>query len=251
MVKGNRSGRLAAAVALLCIALGVGMAAWGAFSIAKDVGTVMRYRSVSAEWKAEGEASEGIDWDGLRQTNADVGAWVSVSGTDIDYPVCQAGDDDPEHYLYHDLWGNYELAGCPYIDHRANADGAHVMVFGHHMNVGGMFSDVYQCYRQEEFDRVLAQATLTWSTPASGDIKMRPVCAMSVDKTYEDIQWFEFDSVADMKEWLRDLDGQATAHAEGREATIETADRVVTLVTCSSMLGGQRERTLVVFAGSI
>ena len=251
MVKGSRSGRFAAALALLSIAFGVGMAAWGAFSIAKDVGTVMRYRSVSAEWKAEGEAAEGIDWEGLKETNADVSAWVSVSGTDIDYPVCQASDDDPEHYLYHDLWGNYAIAGCPYIDHRAHADGAHVMVFGHHMNVGGMFSDVYQCYRQEEFDRVLAGATLTWSTPASGDIAMRPVCAMSVDKTYEDIQWFEFDSMSDMKEWLRDIDGQATAHAESREATIETADRVVTLVTCSSMLGGQRERTLVVFAGSI
>lgn len=252
ILKRRTSGRGSLVVTLLVMAIGIVLVGYGAYTITKDVMAVRRYDAAKGSFVESGTEDEvGIDWEALRETNRDVVAWVHVTGTDIDYPVCQANDEDPEYYLHHDLWGNYEIAGCPYLDHRCEPDGAHGMVFGHHMNTGGMFSEIFQCYRQEEFDRVLGGATLEWSTPDSGKITMLPVCAMSVDQTFEDIQWFEFENTTKMSEWLQGLDEQASAHGEGHEALVKTADRIVTLVTCSSMFGGQRERTLVVFAGTL
>lgn len=235
----------------LTTVLGVMLALAGGTSIAKDVISVRRYETARNAFVTQGDDEDEVDWDGLKATNADVVAWLKVTGTEIDLPVCQASDDDPEFYLHHDLWRNYEFTGCPYVDHRCTADGPHVLVFGHHMNSGGMFSELFQCFRQEEFDRVLGSATMVWSTPDSGSIVMRPVCAMEVDQSYEDIQWFEFDNVSKMEAWLVQMDQAATAHAESREGVIMTADRIVTLVTCSSLFGGQRTRTLVIFAGSL
>ena len=247
----RRSSRLNVIIAFVITALGIGLAIAGGSTIAKDVITVRRYATASNTFTTPDGDGDGIDWDGLKATNEDVVAWVKITGTEVDFPVCQASDDDPEFYLHHDLWKNYEFTGCPYIDHRCTADGPHVLVFGHHMNSGGMFSELFHCFEQEEFDRVLGSATLIWSTPDAGPITMRPVCALEVDQTYEDIQWFEFDNVSKMEEWLAQMDQDASAHAEDREDTIRTADRVVTLVTCSSLIGGQRTRALVVFAGSL
>ena len=247
----RRSSRLNIIIAIITTALGICLAIAGGGTIAKDVISVRRYAMAKSDFTADDGDGVTVDWDGLKATNEDVVAWVTITGTEIDFPVCQASDEDPEFYLHHDLWKNYEFTGCPYVDHRCTADGPHVLVFGHHMNSGGMFSELFHCFEQEEFDRVLGGATLIWSTPDAGAITMHPVCSLEVDQSYEDIQWFEFDNVTKMEEWLVQMDQDATAHADGREAVIRTADRVVTLVTCSSLIGGQRTRALVVFAGSL
>jgi hypothetical protein len=161
--------------------------------------------------------------------------------------VCQATDEDPGWWLAHDLWSEESPAGVPYIDHRTYADAWHVICYGHHLPVtGGMFSEIYQCYDQTEFDRVLT-VDLLWSTPMGGTVRLRPLCAMRQDMSYEQIQRFDFEDDGSFREWLETIIDDSTARVSGDEGLVARASRAVSVVTCSSDLPGQRDRTILVF----
>lgn len=202
------------------------------------------YRALAEE--ADVQAGTGIDWDALLAQNPDTAAWLAVEGTGIDYPVVKPGPNKAgDWYLHHDFQGRKSPMGCPYLDPRSEADGRHALVYGHHLGLSGqMFSSVYDTYRQERFERVGAAR---WSTPAGGTLKLRPAMAMSVDKGYAPIQEFGFETVDELRTWLRRLSDDAQASAPELDALVGRARRVLTLVTCSSPIGGQRARTLLVF----
>lgn len=195
--------------------------------------------------QGEGDAQD-VDWGALLGINADTVAWLSVEGTSIDHPVVQPADGvDADWYLTHSFWGEPSSAGCLYLDARAGADGTHQLVCGHHLGwTDQMFSEIFQTYEQEVFDTV-GQAR--WSTPEGGTTVYEPVMALSVDKTYAAIQQFEFEDAEALRAWLMEIEAEATARADDAETLIDGATRVLTLVTCSSVTGGQRARTLLVF----
>lgn len=205
---------------------------------------------------SEGEASSlrGEMADGglatVTEENPDVAAWVRVEGTPIDLPVMALRDSDPDgFYLSHGVDRTDSLEGVPFLDRRCTADGQRVLVYGHHMLLmpQAVFSPVYDAWRQSSFDGI---GDLVWSTPAAGTVRLKKVMAMKVDKTYSSIQELDATETDALREWATGLLADADAKADGAEGTISSCERVVTLVTCSNRLfGGQRERTLLVFAG--
>lgn len=203
------------------------------------------YEALSEQ--AAPQSGQGVvDWDALLQQNPETVAWLSVEGTGIDYPVVQPGEGKPsDWYLHHDFWGNPSPVGSLYLDRRADADGRHMLVFGHHMGLSGqMFSPIYDTYKQEKFAGIGAAR---WSTPDRGTVDFEPAMAMSVDMTYAPIQTFEFGTVDGLQSWLGELARDATAVSPDLDALTADASRVLTLVTCSSAWSGQRARTLLVF----
>ena len=73
----------------------------------------------------------------LKEKNPDCVGWVSIHGTDIDFPVMQNG----EFYLNHDFDGNYTDYGLPFLDGRCSLDTSdNLIIYSHHMNDGSMFS---------------------------------------------------------------------------------------------------------------
>ncbi len=77
----------------------------------------------------------------LQEQYPDITAWLHVQGTVIDYPVVHT----PEHsekYLRMDLEGNYARSGVPFLDGRIDLDSPHLIIYGHNMLNGTMFSDL-------------------------------------------------------------------------------------------------------------
>lgn len=66
-------------------------------------------------------------------------AWLTIDGTDIDYPVMQGKDNS--HFLNTDPFGAYSLSGSIFLDSRCSADFSdeYAMIYGHHMDYGKMF----------------------------------------------------------------------------------------------------------------
>lgn len=85
-----------------------------------------------------------IDFEALRTVNPDTVAWVRIPGTDIDYPVVQA--DNNETYLKTDFEGNHSSAGAIFADCDSDGDmlGLHTLLYGHHMKNGSMFAQLEQ-----------------------------------------------------------------------------------------------------------
>lgn len=79
----------------------------------------------------------------LYEMNADFFGWLSIEGTDIDYPVMYS-PDRPECYLNRAFDGSYSGSGVPFIDGGCPADGNYYLIYGHHMKNKTMFGQLPQ-----------------------------------------------------------------------------------------------------------
>lgn len=80
-----------------------------------------------------------IDFILLKNQNLNTYAWLNVKGTNIDYPVVQATDN--EYYLNHSFDNSYNGAGWVFMDYRNQADeiNKNVVIYGHNRKDGSMF----------------------------------------------------------------------------------------------------------------
>lgn len=80
-----------------------------------------------------------LDFAALQKVYPDVKAWLTIPGTDIDYPVAQSGIDMPEYYLRRNLDGERWGAGTLFFQADCTMDGKSLIVYGHNMTDGTMF----------------------------------------------------------------------------------------------------------------
>lgn len=78
----------------------------------------------------------------LQALNPDVRGWLTVDGTNIDYPVVQGATN--MDYINRDVYGTFSLSGAVFLDSRSAADltDPYSILYGHHMENGAMFGDV-------------------------------------------------------------------------------------------------------------
>ena len=77
----------------------------------------------------------------LYQENADLAGWIKIEDTRINYPVMST-PEKPEFYLHRDFYGQESYSGTPFIGQGYEAENPILMIFGHHMRNGTMFSDL-------------------------------------------------------------------------------------------------------------
>ena len=73
--------------------------------------------------------------------NADCIGWLSIDGTNISYPVMHT-PSDPQKYLRRNFYGKYSQSGVPFLDGRCSTDSGNLIIYGHNMKNGTMFSDL-------------------------------------------------------------------------------------------------------------
>ena len=101
-------------------------------------------------YKPSNEDTAGFEE--LKKINSDVFAWLTVYGTNIDYPVVQ-GKDNIE-YLSKDVMKNYSLTGTIYLNKENKKDFSDFnnIIFGHHMEQTLMFGSIVLFKDKEFFD---------------------------------------------------------------------------------------------------
>ena len=173
-------------------------------------------------------------------------AWLRVEGAGIDLPVATLEDAMPDdYYLTHDLWGERNSLGCPFIDRRSRPNSRHIMVFGHRIGwTDQMFTPLWNSYEQHRFDEL---GGAVWEVPGAEEERFRPLCALRVDAYFAPIQRFSWDSDDAFRTWLTELVETASARSPEWEALIEDAERALTLITCAEANGRSATRTIVVF----
>lgn len=73
--------------------------------------------------------------------NADYIGWLSIDGTNISYPVMHT-PSDPQKYLRRNFYGKYSQSGVPFLDGRCDLQSSNLIIYGHNMKNGTMFSDL-------------------------------------------------------------------------------------------------------------
>lgn len=88
----------------------------------------------------------------LMEVNPDVIGWITIDGTNIDYPVVQ-GVDNLE-YLNKDVFGDFSLAGAIFLDSMNHTDFSdpYNIVYGHHMDNNSVFGQVIDFLQEDYFN---------------------------------------------------------------------------------------------------
>lgn len=167
------------------------------------------------------EPSEHLhDFAVLQTENPDCIGWVSIPGTDVDFPVMQS-KAEPEFYLKHDFDREYNIYGLPFLDARCSLDSDNLLVYGHHMNDGSMFSCLHS-YEDAEF--LDAHREVVFETPAEvGHYKV--VAILKVKGSYEDGEWSIFQCIYFDEKMLEELSSNIGVE-------VKQGDTLLTLVTC-------------------
>lgn len=75
------------------------------------------------------------------EQNADCIGWVFIDGTNINYPVMHT-PDNPQKYLRLSFEKKYSQSGVPFLDGRCSSQDGNLIIYGHNMKNGTMFSDL-------------------------------------------------------------------------------------------------------------
>lgn len=183
-----------------------------------------------------------------KAVNSMAAGWIQVEGTPLSLPVVQTQSERGNaFYLTHDLWGNPSPVGCPFIDDRTGEDDRHVLIYGHRdLRYDVAFTPLARSFEEEVFTEI---GRAIWETD-EGITVFEPLCALHVDRSYQDIQRFTHADAQELREWLGSLAKSADQATEGWSQRIESAERVLTLSTCSTPAPGTRERTLFIWVSS-
>lgn len=117
------------------------------------------FESGLMKYKPSSNQTSRLSFEELIAINPDVVAWITIDGTHVDYPVVQ-GKNDLE-YLNKDPLGKFSLSGSLFLSclNASDFSDAYSLIYGHHMNAGGMFGDITE-YLDKHYFKSHKQGTL-------------------------------------------------------------------------------------------
>lgn len=91
------------------------------------------------------------EFEALYELNPDIVGWLSIPGTNIDYPVMQT-PQSPNYYLKRDFYKTSSTHGCIYAAESCDvfAPSDNVTLYGHRMKDGSMFAGLAD-YKKKDF----------------------------------------------------------------------------------------------------
>ncbi|MFV0399863.1 MAG: class B sortase [Oscillospiraceae bacterium] len=179
-----------------------------------------------AMYKPVSEADEGLSFGQLRAINPDVFAWLTVYGTNIDYPVTH--EEDNELYVNTDVMGNYSLSGSLFLDYNFKGDFSeqNSIIYGHHMDKSAMFGQITDFLNQDFFSQH-SYGNLYYAGKNHG---VELFAMMEVD-AYDSSVYNTSVQEINAQDYLDNLLEKATLT---KDIKVTPEDRLVLLSTCTS-----------------
>lgn len=176
-------------------------------------------------------------FDLLLEENDDLVGWVTVDGTEIDYPILQA--DNNNDYLQRDFYKNYNILGSIFMDFRNDVTelGKNTIVYGHRTKNGAMFEGLTK-FQDKDFyeeNKVFTFDTLYESYEA----EIFAVYPTTTDFYYIDT---DFENEADFAALLADIEERALYETD---VEVGPEDQIITLSTCDYELDEHTGRFVV------
>jgi len=164
----------------------------------------------------------------LRSINPDVFAWLTVYGTNIDYPLVQGQDNI--RYVNTDARGRHSLSGAIFLDHRSAPDFSHFssIIYGHHMHNRVMFGEI-ELFADRDFFDARRYGMLYFDEQEQGLEFFAFVHADAYDSTVFRVN---IAGAEQQQAYLDTLLRMATHTREDVSVTLD--DRIVLLTTCSA-----------------
>ena len=166
-------------------------------------------------------------YSALFEQNQDFIGWISIDGTNVNYPVMQT-PSNPDYYLKHSFEKSYSDYGVPYIDEAcALGISNNIVVYGHHMRNGSMFADICK-YTDKSFYE--EHKTIKFDTLSTlGEYEV--IAVFKFDTNNETFKFNEYTTMdeAEFNEFMENVRSHQL-YDTGVDA--EYGDELLTLSTC-------------------
>ncbi len=172
-------------------------------------------------------------YDLLYQQNSDFAGWLSIPGTEIDYPVMYT-PDQPEYYLRRAFDKSASVSGSLFLGENTPPEGDHLVIYGHNMKNGAMLSPLLS-YADEAFAREHMEILFDTLTE-EGRWQLLGAFYLDLDQPEENgpsILGSRYTTLSDQEifeEYICKVQ-QLSLYQTGTQA--QFGDRILTLTTCS------------------
>lgn len=163
----------------------------------------------------------------LYEENSDFIGWISIDGTNVNYPVMQT-IETPDFYLKHGFDKAYSNYGVPYLDEScATGLSNNLVIYGHNMKNGSMFHDLlnYSTVSYWEDHQIIRFDTLSQLN------EYQVVLAFRFDTNNE---YFRYNEYTDMNEdeFIEFMEECRIRQLYDTGVSVEYGDELLTLSTC-------------------
>jgi sortase B len=183
-----------------------------------------------------------IDFESLWAVNEHVYAWITVPGTDIDYPILQHPTNNSK-YLEYNIDGSFGRPGCIYTENMNALDftDPNTVIYGHNMRNGTMFAQLHE-FRNSDFFNENREVVIYLP---DRELRYYVFAAYVYDDRHL-MYSFDFANPDVYAAYLEAIyDRRGAGDNIDREAIVGGDDRIITLATC---VRGQEDKRLLVQA---
>lgn len=173
----------------------------------------------------------------LMSMNSECFGWISISGTNINYPVMHT-PSNPQKYLNRNFYGEYSYSGTPFLDARCSVDSTNLIIYGHHMNNGTMFADLC-IYTDYSYFTEHPKVVLETKEGAFA------YSVFSVMRVKSDDDWYKFTTVEMEKSYNSRIEYSKEKSIYDTGITPVYGQQILTLSTC---YGYNRDDRILVLA---
>ncbi|WP_117168926.1 class B sortase [Paraliobacillus sediminis] len=177
-------------------------------------------------------------FDSLREINTDIIGWITVEGTQIDYPILQEENND--HYLYRNYKEEDSRAGSIFMDYRndiTSETNKNIILYGHRMKDGSMFGQLKKYLNEDFFKSANAVYLDTLYEGFSLEV-------FSVYQTTSDFYYIQTD-FNEETDFMPFIEGLRDKSLYQSNVSISEEDTIVTLSTCDYSLDNNNGRLVV------
>ena len=166
------------------------------------------------------------------EQNSDFVGWISIEGTNIDYPVMQTVDN-PNYYLKRSFEKQYSDYGVPYVQENCDLElSDNCVIYGHHMKNGTMFGPLMDF---QDNDYLKEHSVVTFDTMyRPGTYKIfASFQSKAYDPDSEEFKYYDFintETAYDFEEYLNNIKNLSLYYDE--ENAPSFGDEIITLSTC-------------------
>ena len=167
-----------------------------------------------------------LDMEFLKSKNDSTRGWIKVNGTNINYPIVQADNND--YYLTHSFYKTYSGVGWVFADYRNKFDGKdkNIIIYGHNRRDGTMFGTLKNILKEDWYNN---NSSITYfDEKGSRECKIFAVYRIPKEDYYITTSFSDDESYED---FLKTLKARSLKDF-GIEVTKD--NKIITLSTCAN-----------------
>ena len=164
------------------------------------------------------------DLSGLFSQNGDCIGWLCIPDTAVNYPVMHT-PENPQKYLRRSFYGEYSQSGVPFLDRRCGLNSDNLIIYGHNMKNGTMFSSLRN-YTDPAF--CAAHPVIEFQTADGAE----PYTVFTVAAVQKTDTWYSFIHAADSTDFTEQTAAFLQQSLYDTGVTPVYGQQLITLSTC-------------------